>query len=105
MHSERGRFRANVTLPSLAVAGTLERMRVDISSVLVADLQRRCELELGHKLTLAEAEQLGRRMLVTFELLFDIHQRELVPRSTQVAKLTKTATNETLLSSRPYAQR
>lgn len=101
----RGRFRGKRHILKSSVAQYVERMPKDISPVLVADLQRRCEQELGTQLTLAEAEQLGRRLLGTFELMFEVHQRQRIHRSCRKAVLTKQQTNETLASSWSYAKR
>jgi hypothetical protein len=68
----------------------------DLPSSLVVELQRICETELGQGLTLAEAEEVGRRMLAMFALLFEVHERQAVHRSSPRGLLTNTRTNETL---------
>lgn len=79
-------------------------MQIEIAPLLVGELQRLCEAELGRKLTLVEAEQLGQRMLTSFGLLFEVHQRTGIHRSPGPASLTKTGTNETLPTHRRYAE-
>jgi hypothetical protein len=61
----------------------------------VADLQRLCEVELGHAMALGEAEDLGQRILTMFALLFEVHERH-VHRSARRTPLTEARTNGTL---------
>ncbi|MCC7540579.1 MAG: hypothetical protein IT379_30470 [Deltaproteobacteria bacterium] len=68
----------------------------ELPASLVADLQHVCEVELGRGLTLAEAEDVGRRMLATFSLLFEIRERTAIHRSSPQVPLTSPTTNETV---------
>ncbi len=77
-------FQSPITIPS------------DIPAVLIADLQLSCKDELGRALSASEAEDLGRRMLSTFALLFEVRERNAVHRSKPDVPLTNARTNGTL---------
>jgi hypothetical protein len=68
----------------------------EVPTALAADLQQVCADEFGCALTLPEAEQLGRRMLTMFALLFTVHERTDIHRSGGKAPLTTSRTNGTV---------
>jgi hypothetical protein len=67
----------------------------NIPSTLIAELQQICEMKLERTITLSEAEDVGRRLLETFSLMFNVEEKRMSKDFLHVT-LTVPKTNETM---------